>query len=105
MNLHLTRTERIVIFGSTAVMMLAGVLYGFWPLIDAHRDMRKFCASLATGQPAAAAQARAEGLGYEVDKSVPGRVRLVDVRSVGTLACVLSVDAQQNISAPPTLQD
>lgn len=105
MSFHLSRTDRIVIFGSTAVMMLAGVLYGFWPLIDANREMRRFCASLAAGQPAAAAQARAEGLGYEVDKSVPGRVRLVDARSVGTLACVLTVDGQQNITATPTLQD
>jgi hypothetical protein len=105
MNLHLSRTDRIVIFGSTAVMMLAGVLYGFWPLIDAHRDMRKFCTSLAVGQPVAAAQSRAEGLGYEVDKSVPGAVRLVDARSVGTLACVLKLDSQQRIAAPPALQD
>ena len=105
MSFHLSRTDRIVIFGSTAVMMLAGVLYGFWPMIDAHREMRKFCASLAVGQPAAAAQARAEGLGYEIDKSAPGRVRLVDGRSVGTLACVLSLDPQQNIAAPPALQD
>jgi hypothetical protein len=105
MNLQLSRTDRIVIFGSTAVMMLAGVLYGFWPLIDAHRDMRKFCTSLAPGQPINAVQARAEGLGYEVDKSVPGSVRLVDARSVGTLACLLSVDSQQRISAQPALQD
>jgi hypothetical protein len=105
MNLHLSRTDRIVIFGSTAVMMLAGVLYGFWPLIDAHREMRKFCTSLALGQPVAALQARAEGLGYEVDKSVPGTVRLVDARSVGTLACVLNVDSQERVSAPPALQD
>jgi len=105
MSFHLSRTDRIVIFGSTAVMMLAGVLYGFWPMIDAHREMRKFCASLAVGQPVAAAQARAEGLGYEVDRSVPGRVRLVDSRSVGTLACVLTLDSQQNIAAPTAVQD
>ena len=64
------------VFGSMALLMLAGVAVGFLPYYAVSREMRSFCGSLAVGSPLADVQSLATTRGYAVVPGGDGRVLL-----------------------------
>lgn len=70
------RLIRRWLFGSMALLMLAGVAVGFVPYYAVSREMQSFCSSLALGSPFANAQTQAAARGYDVVSSSAGRMLL-----------------------------
>lgn len=98
-------SSRLFVFGSTAIALLGGVLAGFYPLISAHRDMKRFCGAIRVGEPMSYVKGRAEANGYEVVKWADGSTHVMDSRSVGTLGCGVPLDESGHVKGPGQLQD
>lgn len=100
MTLRSTSKLRFSVFGGMAVLMLGGMVAGFWPLISANRQMQAFCAAQSAGTPLAQAQAQAEALGYVLASAASGVALVDDPMGFGRRQCSLALDAQNRVRAP-----
>lgn len=83
-----------------AVLLLAGVAAGFWPLLAANRQVQAFCAAQAPGTPLAQVQAEAAARGHVLAAAASGTVVVDDPAGFGRRQCTLALDAQGLTAAP-----